>query len=83
MQKKESSRTSIKSDFSTINIAPFAGIGIAFDSDIRRGMFAGQKVKNFIGPFISYGINNMSGMSGTSMHPLVIGIQLTAVKLGA
>lgn len=81
--KKANVDGSVKGDFSSINIAPFAGLGIAFDSDIRRGLWAGQKVKNFIGPFISYGVNNMSGVNGTSMHPLVIGIQLTAVKLGA
>ena len=81
--KKEGSSGSVKSDFSPVTVAPFAGIGVAFDSEIKRGLWTGQKVKNFIGPFISYGVNNMSGISGTTMHPLVFGIQLTAVKLGA
>lgn len=72
-----------KSDtYNRLSLFPFASLGVAFDRDVKRGIFRDRVSKSMIGPYISYCVTNMAGASNASQHDMIIGLHFTGVLLG-
>lgn len=61
-------------DFHRLFVAPFVSAGVAIVHDIDYLGFRAETV--LIGPFVSYTVNNMSSVNGTTINGLNYGIRL-------